>query len=229
MQRIFGDPLQDKCQNEMLIQLKNDLHQKQAVVDRVFIHFVFNGDPKAAENSTTIQNLREDLEARKDLINSYFHRDEVTLTVAYVPNQTKKVTGISHISTTLRHTITFHASSCITAPSKDILYMGFVTLLDLVQLYEKMSNRLFERNIRAAKEIGGVGYPITYLGAFCGMRRSEALGLRFLAVRWLDKEVRVQCSISKRLCQDGVHKWEWYLGPRRRANRSAASRQPKAS
>lgn len=30
--------------------------------------------------------------------------------------------------------------------------------------------------IDAAKEIGGVGYPITYLGAFCGMRRSEALG-----------------------------------------------------
>ena len=67
--------------------------------------------------------------------------------------------------------------------------------------------------INAAKEIGGVGYPITYLGAFCGMRRSEVLGLRFPAVRWFDNEVRVQCAISKRLCQDGVHKWEWYLGP----------------
>ncbi|HEY2122045.1 MAG TPA: hypothetical protein VGH07_00490 [Chthoniobacterales bacterium] len=32
--------------------------------------------------------------------------------------------------------------------------------------------------IKAAKEIGGVGYPITYLGAFCGMRRSEVLGLK---------------------------------------------------
>ena len=67
--------------------------------------------------------------------------------------------------------------------------------------------------IDAAKEIGGVGYPITYLGAFCGMRRSEVLGLRFPAVRWFDNEVHVQCAISKRLCQDGVHKWEWYLGP----------------
>jgi hypothetical protein len=148
MHRTFGDPLQDKGQNEMLVQLKNDLHQKQAVVDRVFIHFVFNGDPTAAENSTTIQNLREDLEGRKDLINSYFHRDEVTLTVAYVPNQTKKVTGISHISTTFRHTITFRTSGCISTPSKDHLYMGFVTLLDLIQLYEKISSRLFERNIR---------------------------------------------------------------------------------
>jgi len=36
--------------------------------------------------------------------------------------------------------------------------------------------------IKTAKEIGGAGYPITYLGAFCGMRRSEVLGLRFLDV-----------------------------------------------
>ena len=67
--------------------------------------------------------------------------------------------------------------------------------------------------IKAAKEIGGVSYPITYLGAFCGMRRSEALGLRFLDIRWFDNEIRVQHAISKRRCQDGIRKWEWYLGP----------------
>ena len=67
--------------------------------------------------------------------------------------------------------------------------------------------------INAAKEIGGVGYPITYLRAFCGMRRSEALGLRFADIRWFDSEIRIQYAISKRHCQDGVHKWEWYLGP----------------
>ena len=27
--------------------------------------------------------------------------------------------------------------------------------------------------IKVAKDIGGVGYPITYLGAFCGLRRAE--------------------------------------------------------
>jgi hypothetical protein len=31
--------------------------------------------------------------------------------------------------------------------------------------------------INAAKQIGGIGYPITYLGAFGGFRRNEALGL----------------------------------------------------
>ncbi len=69
------------------------------------------------------------------------------------------------------------------------------------------------RLINAAKEIGGFGYPITYLGAFCGLRRAEVLALRFVSVRWFDNEIRVQCAISKRRCQDGIHKWEWYLGP----------------
>src|SRR5579862_6514840 len=67
--------------------------------------------------------------------------------------------------------------------------------------------------IKAAKEIGGGGYPITYLGAFCGLRRSEVLGLRFLDVRWFDNEIRIQYTVSKRRCRDGVHKREWYLGP----------------
>jgi hypothetical protein len=31
------------------------------------------------------------------------------------------------------------------------------------------------RLIDTAKTIGGAGYPITYLGAFCGMRRNEIL------------------------------------------------------
>lgn len=69
------------------------------------------------------------------------------------------------------------------------------------------------RLISAARDIGGVGYPITYLGAFCGLRRAEVLGLRFISVRWFENEIRVQYAISKRRCQDGIHKWEWYLGP----------------
>jgi integrase len=69
------------------------------------------------------------------------------------------------------------------------------------------------RLINAAKEIGGFGYPITYLGAFCGLRRAEVLALRFVSVRWFDNEIRVQYAISKRRCQDGIHKWDWYLGP----------------
>jgi integrase len=67
--------------------------------------------------------------------------------------------------------------------------------------------------INAAKELGGIGYPITYVGAFCGVRRNEALGLRFSDLLWFDNEVFVRHAISKRRGQDGAHKWEWWLGP----------------
>jgi len=60
--------------------------------------------------------------------------------------------------------------------------------------------------INAAKDLGGVGYPITYVGAFCGVRRNEALGLRFSDLLWFDNEVFVRHAISKRRGQDGAHK-----------------------
>lgn len=148
MDRIFGDPLQDKLANELLVQLRHDLYQKQAVVDRVFIQFVFNGDPEAAENSTTLRNLREDLEGRKHLINSYFGRDDVSLTVAYVPNQTKKVAGHAHITKTYRYDLSFQATGPVCTPSGDMLRVGYVRLVELLRIFEQMDNRLFERNIR---------------------------------------------------------------------------------
>jgi integrase len=62
------------------------------------------------------------------------------------------------------------------------------------------------RLIDAAKAIGGAGYPITYPGAFCGMRRNEILALRLEDVRWFENEIRVRHAITRRHAQDGVHK-----------------------
>jgi integrase len=66
--------------------------------------------------------------------------------------------------------------------------------------------------IKAAKELGGLGYPLTYLGAFTGLRRNEALGLRFDDIEWFANEVNVRHAISKRRGTDGAHKWEWHVG-----------------
>jgi integrase len=67
--------------------------------------------------------------------------------------------------------------------------------------------------INAAKELGGLGYPLTYLGAFTGLRRNEALGLRFDDIEWFANEINVRHAISKRRGTDGAHKWEWHVGP----------------
>jgi integrase len=67
--------------------------------------------------------------------------------------------------------------------------------------------------INTAKEIGGLGYPLTYLGAFTGVRRNEALALRFDDIEWFSNEVHVRHAISKRRRKDGGQKWEWHVGP----------------
>lgn len=67
--------------------------------------------------------------------------------------------------------------------------------------------------INTAKEIGGLGYPLTYLAAFTGVRRNEALALRFDDIEWFTNEVNVRHAISKRRRKDGGQKWEWHIGP----------------
>ena len=67
--------------------------------------------------------------------------------------------------------------------------------------------------INAAKDMGGTGYPITYLGAFCGLRRNEVLGLYLNDIEWFANEVHVRHAISKGRGSDGAHKWEWHTGP----------------
>ncbi len=67
--------------------------------------------------------------------------------------------------------------------------------------------------IDAAREIGGPSYGLTFLGAFTGLGRNEALAVQFADVDWFNSELRVRHAISKRKATDGVHKWEWRLGP----------------
>jgi integrase len=67
--------------------------------------------------------------------------------------------------------------------------------------------------INVAKEIGGIGYPLTYVGAFTGVRRNEALSLQLSDVEWFEHEIHVRHAISKQRSRDGAHKWEWHVGP----------------
>jgi integrase len=66
--------------------------------------------------------------------------------------------------------------------------------------------------IGAAKELGGLGYALAYTGAFTGVRRNEALALRFNDIEWFGNEVNVRHAISKRRgtewrAQMGVARW----------------------
>jgi hypothetical protein len=81
----------------------------------------------------------------------------------------------------------------------------------------------YRQLINIAKEIGGIGYPLTYVGAFTGVRRNEALSLQVSDVEWFAHEIHVRHAISKQRSSDGAHKWEWQVGPPSPGNQSAAS------
>jgi hypothetical protein len=74
MERIFGASDQDQHLNQLLQQIKSCLVENEAVIERVLIHFVFNGDPAEAERSQVLDKLREDLENKKYLIDQRFGR-----------------------------------------------------------------------------------------------------------------------------------------------------------
>ena len=102
MERVFGNPTQDQRQNQGLLQLRSRLLNDQALVDRVLIHFVFNGEPEDAERSQVLDKLREDLEGKKYLIDQFFGRP-VTMIHEYGSAVTKRVGSTAHQRLTLIH------------------------------------------------------------------------------------------------------------------------------
>lgn len=149
IERVFGNPQQDQEQNQLLLQLKAKLHENEALIDKVLIHFVFNGDPDQAEQSAVLDALREDLESKKYLVDQYFGSRKVSLTFQFVSNQTRKLGGRSHVRRTHEYVVEFPERIVAVHETNATMDIGFVPLLDLHSMHREMGARLFERNIRA--------------------------------------------------------------------------------
>lgn len=149
MERIFGASDQDQFANQLLQQIKSCLVENEAIIERVFIHFVFNGDPEEAERSPVLDKLREDLENKKYLIDQRFGRP-VTLVVEFRSARSRRVGGAVHVRKTRTYPINFEEALTRTGPDGEVLTVGFLRLMDLYKIYEDMGQRLFDRNIRAA-------------------------------------------------------------------------------
>lgn len=148
MDRVFGNPLQDPNQNQLLLQIKSALNENKAAIDHVLVRFVFNGDPAVAEQSAVLDSLREDLESKKYLIDSYFGR-QVELTFQFLSNRTRKLAGLAHIKKTYQYHIHLGETIACRTQNGEEMRIGFIPLMDLHGMYREMGTRFFERNIRA--------------------------------------------------------------------------------
>ena len=152
IERVFGDPLTDSKINKVIPKLKIELDEYRDIINKVFICFVFNGDVEKAEGSKVLESLREDLESKKHFIDNFFGRNDITLTIQYISNETRRVNQTSKSKKTFQYEIKFKTQSSKTASNGEELHVGFVNLYDLYKMFADMKQRLFEKNIRAGLE-----------------------------------------------------------------------------
>lgn len=149
MERIFGNPLQDSLINQCINRLKHSLDEYSDAINKVYIRFVFNGDIEKAQQSKALENLREDLESKKYLIDSFFGDRQIQFIIEYLSNETNAILQASKTKKTHKYNISFTDSGIIPAPGGEKFHLGFLELNDLRVMFDEMNQRLFEKNIRA--------------------------------------------------------------------------------
>lgn len=149
IERLFGASGQVQNQNQLILNLKSRLLHDQNLIDKVFIQFVFNGDPAEAERSSVLDKLREDLEGKKYLIDQTFERP-VTMVFEFRSARDGNVGSVNHVRKTHTYKVEIADLLTRTGPDGEVMSVGFVRLVDLQAMHREMGARFFERNIRAA-------------------------------------------------------------------------------
>jgi hypothetical protein len=147
IQRIFAGKNQDQNQNQALLQLKACLLENRAVIDGVFIRFVFRGDPRVAENSYAIKALQEDLEAQKGLIEIFFGHS-INLVIEH-RSARGHVGAITAPTKTHCYTIDLEEPVQKKGPDGQLLHVASIKLYQLNRMFEEMGQRFLDRNIRS--------------------------------------------------------------------------------
>lgn len=146
LERIFGNPLQDAMQNEYLRYLKADLREHQALIDRVYIQFIFKGSLESAENSAGLSDRLENLQNKKYLFENVFGNRQVELIPEFI-SDVRLPPPPPPIDT---FTVSFtERVSVQTSDSEKSLHVGFIAIMDLYRIYQSIGQKFFDRNIRA--------------------------------------------------------------------------------
>jgi hypothetical protein len=149
MKFVFACDGQDQKLNPVLDRLKSRLVYDQAIVDRVCIHFVFNGEPADAERSPVLDALRESLEGRRYYLDQFFGRP-VSLVIEYRSAKTIDGAGPTILPRTHRYKTAVQDTLQREGPNGERMNVGFIRLVDLHTMYRDMRQRFFSRNIRSA-------------------------------------------------------------------------------
>jgi len=147
LEKIFSE---NSSKDPFVSNIQSVLVENQAVIDRICIYFIFNGDTEKARNSEVLISLLEDLEAKKSLIDGFFnHKKDITLSIDFFSNESK-IRG-HYLTARKTYSYKIQVSNFLERKNQNshYLYLGFINILSLLQMYRDMGIRLFEKNIRA--------------------------------------------------------------------------------
>lgn len=149
--RIFGHALWRETQNQLLLKLITCISENQSVIDRILIQFVYNGDPIRAEKSKVLDLLRENLEARKYIIDGYFGR-QVDMIFQVVSNQ--KTLGHPFLrKQSSVYPVAFDHSLKVASKNNELI-VSLISLENLYNMYVELGEKFFEKNIRCGLNDG---------------------------------------------------------------------------
>jgi hypothetical protein len=147
MERIFVAPNQDDNKNQLLLQLRSCLVDNRALIDQICFRFVFTGNPEEAERSKVLEKLREDLENKKYLVDSFFDDRKVGFVVEF--RSSGGVVGPMRVP---RQTTSFDIPMSnvvvVDGSAGQKMHVGFIRLADLHHMYRDLGQRFFDNNIR---------------------------------------------------------------------------------
>lgn len=149
--KIFGHSMWRETQNQLLIRLMSCISENQSVIDRILIHFVYNGDPMKAEHSKVLDLLRENLESKKYVMDGYFGR-QVDMIFQVVSNQ--KTLGHPFLrKRTAVYPVEFDHSLKVASKNNELI-VTLISLEKLYNMYRELGEKFFEKNIRCGLNDG---------------------------------------------------------------------------
>lgn len=142
---IFDDSFPDPNANEMINHLMAELKEVKDGIKNVLVHFVFKGEREKAEESTGLADRKENLENKRYLIEKYFGRTDVQLSVEFISGSRMPIKQEPRLS----YNLLLLRENCVrTEADGKTMYVGFVPIMDLFQIYKSLGQKFLDRNIR---------------------------------------------------------------------------------
>jgi hypothetical protein len=142
--RVF-DSANQQSENPILREIKSKMYELRHVIETVYLEFVFTGDPDKAQENEALQKLREDLQSRSYLAQSYFGR-AVPIVVRFRSSLKR---GHEEVYTPLTFDLNMSGDLSYVGPEGQKMHVGFVKLRDLHVMFVAMKKRFLDRNIRS--------------------------------------------------------------------------------